>query len=192
MSVLTENEVVKRYYRMMERGIDQYNLPFSNSRGRVSLTEAGMGRLGLITGYLLGLCQGPQKEAAEKLLVELDSLLSYLGGYGGDLEFEYGGETRSAPAFKAVLGDDLWGIGSFTISWFRAIEPSKYAAMRAEYPEEMEYWQVEDAIQEKLNLNKELREWGGGVYVNYGYSFNGGLILHGADDIATASYGVHT
>jgi hypothetical protein len=174
-------------------------------RGLV-FTDSGKARLSHIAGFLEGLSLAGKQELAEKMTLELDGHLHHLSQYGGDIEApvddgEYGAVAKYG-AYRVVLGDD-GTFGGFSLMWYRAISPKDMRRIMddnpmIDTPEHRESWSAwKQRLGEKFNIRKDLEQWvcydqypdrelpyeGAkrmeSTYIQYRYSFNGGLLFHG-------------
>lgn len=160
--------------------------------------ESGMLRLTATLAFIDGLRQTADGYAtAVRLARLLDEQLQYLATYGGEvLDFEGERLTRPLRLFKIELGDD--GLfGCFTVQWYKVIafsvierqtiaqgQPLTGEAIRATMRE----------LQVCPEMGTEERDLVNGGHETFHYRsvMNGGLILHGNTNLATAAWSVHT
>jgi hypothetical protein len=145
-------------------------------------TPSGFARLWHTVGYCQAAMEFGSSEG-QKLLLDLEERLVQLNSYGGDIS----DENRN-PSYRVVVGDDgCWG--SFNLKWYKAITPERFE----EYRKENKDCMYQQAI-EWLRIDEGLKLWSGDGYIHYGYSFNGGLILHIGDSDCPLDghYGIHT
>ena len=115
---VTTTPILKRVGEKLERNSEFLSELWGR---RLQFTPAGKCRLAIILGYAEGLSQR-DPGVAEDMLKSLDRKLHQLANYGGDVELgpEFTGR-RNIPAYKVIIGDDCWGLGSFTLAWYVAV-----------------------------------------------------------------------
>ena len=171
------------------------------------LSPNGLARVGQIAGWITGLRHAGQPEMADKLAEDFDRVLKQACASGESVDVpvvgSYSGEPEGSvrvPRMKVVVGDD-GTFGGFTLAWYGLVMPERVAEVAKEIDptawtsDEDGVWRrALDAAHAKLNTRKELEEYRtyrpasrppednspyNGVYVHYGFMYNGGMLYSG-------------
>jgi hypothetical protein len=142
-------------------------------------SQSGNARLAHIVGFMEGLKACDKADLAEALAKDLCDHLVYLDNYGGVTEID---DHRYAN-YRVILHDDGM-FGGFSIGWCRLVKPEtlqeilgseKWAKNEGETG-----WDHLQRVKKGIGCNSELRVWHTKHgYLEYAYSFNGGLLFHG-------------
>lgn len=181
---------------------------------RLVFEEHGKMRLTHTIGWILGISHY-NKEKAEELATKFCKVMDRLADYGGDIESPEGntdheGKLLTFPGYKIVLSDDGTHAG-FSLLWYRAI----FNKQIREYAQEMfpaehnngSCMATDSETFKALRIRKDLEDyriyrptWATSEsttmyyeWVQYAFSFNGGLIYHSnRDDLTNGDWSTHT
>lgn len=157
--------------------------------GNLHFTDRGASRLHHMAGFILGAKACGKDDVAEGLAADLCQQLDWLNRYGGDAEFamEDGG-TLTCPAYRVILSDD-GTFGGFGVLWHSVVHPEKVREAKQAMPwgdephkewmkrlSEAHQWRTELELWRCYKTSSDQMER---AYVQYRYSFNGGLLFQG-------------
>lgn len=140
-------------------------------------SQSGHARLAHIVGFLEGLKACDKADLAESLAKDLCDHLSRLNDYGGKTEVD----EREYPRYRVVLHDD-GTFGGFSIGWCHIVTPDALQRLLEKHPKNdgEDGWDHLQRVKKAVNCNSELKLWHSKHgYLEYAYSFNGGLLFHG-------------